>query len=182
MQCLGASVVVLGIIVVLLPSFSSSSGNSQLMWSLVLVLSCIPNVLSSVYKEKALGETDVDVIYMNGWIAIWQFAICLPLAIPSAWASSLTVGELPRNIIDGGKCYMGENSIVEIRDGIPIDDCSTSFFFVTVYLVFNLVCTLVYMSSTYVIIIFRQCPSHYDSEIWKCQYTLACDDHYGTLR
>jgi hypothetical protein len=39
--------------------------------------------LSSVYKEKALGETEIDVVYLNGWVAIYQFIIGIALGIPS---------------------------------------------------------------------------------------------------
>ena len=144
-QYFGASIVLCGIAVVLAPSFTasqdSSGGNNsnQLLWAMVLVLSCVPQVLSSVYKEKALGEVDVDVIYMNGWIAIYQFIICLPLAVPSAWASNLTIAELPANVIDGAKCYIGINSVVEATSSVPMDDCLESFLFVTIYLCFNLV-------------------------------------------
>ena len=135
---MGAGVVIVGIAVVLIPSFASSGTNdgteqSQLLWAMVLVASCVPNVLSSVYKEKALGETDVDVVYMNGWISIYQFAICIPLAIPSAYASNLSLSELPQNVVDGAMCYIGRNSLFN-------DDCSTSFLFVTIYLAFNLFC------------------------------------------
>ena len=67
MQYMGALVVVAGLIAVLAPSFqggaSSQQGpyHSQLVWAAVLVVSCIPMCLSSVYKEKALGETEIDV-------------------------------------------------------------------------------------------------------------------------
>ena len=39
--------------------------------------------LSSVYKEKAFGEQDVGVIFLNGWVAVFQTVMSLPLAIPS---------------------------------------------------------------------------------------------------
>ena len=58
-QYLGAAVVCVGIVVVLSPQFSGSAttednGHSQVMWSGVLMLSCVPSVMSSVYKESAL--------------------------------------------------------------------------------------------------------------------------------
>lgn len=33
---------------------------------MVLVASCLPMALSSVYKEIALGESELDPIYLNG--------------------------------------------------------------------------------------------------------------------
>ena len=47
--------------------------------------------LSSVYKEKALGDDDIDVIFLNGWVAIFQFLSGLLFAVPSAYAMGLPV-------------------------------------------------------------------------------------------
>lgn len=55
------------------------------------VLSCIPMCLSSVYKEKVLGDGDMDVIYLNGWVAVFQFLASLILAVPSAYAIGLPI-------------------------------------------------------------------------------------------
>lgn len=55
------------------------------------VLSCIPMCLSSVYKEKALGDDDMDVIYLNGWVAVFGFMSSLVFAAPSAYAMGLPV-------------------------------------------------------------------------------------------
>jgi hypothetical protein len=32
----------------------------------------------------ALGEGDMDVIYMNGWVGVFQLLLTLPAALPSA--------------------------------------------------------------------------------------------------
>lgn len=47
--------------------------------------------LSSVYKEKALGDDDIDVIYLNGWVAVFQFLAGLVFAVPLAYAMGLPV-------------------------------------------------------------------------------------------
>lgn len=69
-QYIGAVVVASGIVIAIGPSLTAGSGNStkaqELIWSLVLVLSCVPMALSSVYKELALGESELDPIYLNG--------------------------------------------------------------------------------------------------------------------
>ena len=54
------------------------------------VLSCIPMCLSSVYKEKALGDDDMDVVYLNGWVAVFQFMASLLFAVSSPSSSSLS--------------------------------------------------------------------------------------------
>jgi uncharacterized membrane protein len=81
----GALVVMVGLVVVLLPSFSggATGGTGQLVWFAVMILSCVPMCLSSVYKEQTLGEVDMDVVYLNGWIAVFQFATTIPLSVPS---------------------------------------------------------------------------------------------------
>jgi len=141
----GALVVVAGVIIVLIPTFlpgaeSTTSKVSQVMtivWAGVLIASCIPMTLSSVYKEKALGEVEIDVVYMNGWIAIYQFIISVALAIPSAYASNITIEQLPANFADGAKCYVGINSILHTTDSVQADDCHSAPLYVTLYLFFN---------------------------------------------
>jgi drug/metabolite transporter (DMT)-like permease len=85
-QYTGASIVMGGIVAVLLPTFFTNSGSlpsNQLVWVLAIIVSNVPSVYSSVYKEKALGEVDIDVVYLNGWVAIFQCLIAIPLCIPS---------------------------------------------------------------------------------------------------
>lgn len=69
-QYAGAAVVAAGIVIAIGPSLAVGTGGSgkgqELAWSLVLVLSCIPMALSSVYKEMALGESELDPMYLNG--------------------------------------------------------------------------------------------------------------------
>lgn len=83
----------------ILPSANSRYFNDQFRFGrglkhthrFVQVLSCIPMCLSSVYKEKALGDDDMDVIYLNGWVAVFQFMASLLFAVPSAYAMGLPV-------------------------------------------------------------------------------------------
>ena len=122
-QYVGAAVVMAGIIVVLMPEFlqtgschsagaSAHSSAGQLIWAAVMFLSCIPMCLSSVYKEKALGETEIDVIYLNGWVAVFQLIFTIVMAIPAAYAMGLTVQDVPGNFWGGMKCYAGLDSNV----------------------------------------------------------------------
>lgn len=138
-QYIGATIVMSGIIVVLIPTLFSSGPSSstqsnafELFWIFVLVISCIPMCLSSVYKEKALGEVEIDVIYLNGVVAIFQFAFAIILCIPSASAINIQTNEIIPNIVDGMRCWGGINSI-------PSDDCAAAPIYVTAYLAFNVV-------------------------------------------
>lgn len=83
--------------------------------------------LSSVYKEIALGETELDPVYLNAWIAVFQFLFSIPLAIPAGYASSpqVSVTELPDNLWDGLQCWVGTNSVTCSNDDdtCVADDC-----------------------------------------------------------
>jgi len=139
----GALIVIVGLlIVIILPQVThkgSSTGadTKELIWIAVLIGSCIPMTLSSVYKEKALGETEIDVVYLNGWVAIYQFLILLPLAVPSGLASNLEVRQIPGNFWDGMKCYVGVNSVYSLDPKVHTDDCSLAPVLVNLYILFN---------------------------------------------
>jgi hypothetical protein len=152
-QYLGAGVVLMGIVVVLLPNFFSggsgtandpadaSHSSSELLWIFILVISCVPMCLSSVYKEMALGEMDIDVVFLNGWVAIYQFLFAIPLCIPSTQVVNMSVADIIPNLVGGMRCWFGINTIdAHNRTGsLVIDDCSTAPLFVNTYLVFNIV-------------------------------------------
>jgi hypothetical protein len=134
----GAVLVMCGIVIVLSPSFTAhgsdqqDSSTKELIWAATFILSCVPMTLSSVYKEKALGDVDIDVVYLNGWVAFWQFLIGIPLAIPSAYAIGLSLSELPANFANGARCYVGLNSL-------PGDNCFLEGpLFVNSYMSFNI--------------------------------------------
>ncbi|CAN0197416.1 unnamed protein product, partial [Discosporangium mesarthrocarpum] len=161
---IGAAVVICGIIITLIPTFAGGSSgasagdegdaSTQIIWSIVQVLSCIPMCLSSVYKEKALGDDDMDVIYLNGWVAVFQFLASLLFAVPSAYAMGLPVSELPLNTFQGYQCFLGRNNahhppLMQCDacghriTSIPVDHCELAPYFVTAYLVFNIVYNVV---------------------------------------
>ena len=118
-----------------------------LIWSGIMILSCIPMTLSSIYKEIALGDgMELDPIYMNGWIAIFQFFFSLFLAVPAGMASSPPIepSDLPRNIYQGFLCYVGVGSI---ETGCHPDTMCSSHaaLFVNLSLLFNVFYTLLMM-------------------------------------
>lgn len=134
-QYIGAMVVIAGLGAALGPSLGSDGGgeaaSQTALWSSVLIISCIPMCLSSVYKEKALGDTEIDAIYLNFWVAFWQFLLGFPLLVPMAPASNLPIDQIGTNLWQGLKCYAGFNSQ-------PSDNCGLAPLFVTVYIIFNL--------------------------------------------
>lgn len=139
-QYVGAVVVTLGLVIVLGPGMggSSSGGDAHatVFWAFAMILSCIPMCLSSVYKEKALGEAELDAVFLNGWVAVFQFCVAIPLTIPAAMVGDPPVepDHLLSSLYDGMKCYLGENTIM---DGPHKDDCEKATLYVTTYLLFN---------------------------------------------
>ena len=130
---------------------STSASTSQefltLVWSCVMILSCVPMTLSSIYKEIALGDDlELDPIYMNGWIAIFQFFFSLVLAVPAGLASSPSVlpGDLPQNMWQGFLCYIG---IGTVETGCHPDSMCASHaaLFVNLSLLVNAVYNLLMM-------------------------------------
>jgi hypothetical protein len=109
---IGAVVVMAGIMIVLGPSFATPDKDEPklfFVWVAVMLVSCVPMTLSSVYKEKALGETEIDVVYLNGWVAVYQLIITLIFAVPCGYANSPPIppSELLGNLWDGMQCYVG---------------------------------------------------------------------------
>jgi hypothetical protein len=158
-QYMGAGVVLCGIAVVLIPTLMHSPATTtntdeplsttaadesntmfQLFWIAVMVLSCVPMCMSSVYKEKALGETEIDVVYLNGWVAVYQFLFSIPLCVPSAAVINMAVTDILPNLWGGFYCWLGINTIdAGNPQGLPPDDCSTAPVFYNLYLAFNIV-------------------------------------------
>ena len=153
-QYVGAGVVLLGIVCVLIPNFltppttnntTSNNNNgsvSEIFWVAVLILSCVPMCMSSVYKEKALGEIDIDVVYLNGWVAVFQSLFAIPLCFPSASIINMPYRDIMPNMYGGMLCWAGINSIQD-SDGIhKPDDCAMAPVFVTLFLFFNVIYNL----------------------------------------
>ena len=129
-------IVILGLVAALIPSLIGTDGKpvdatSTAIWSAVLILSCVPMCLSSVYKEKALGDTEIDPIYLNYWVAVYQFLLSFPLLIPSGYASEVPVGDLPTNLWRGVLCFVG-------RSSVDTDNCGPAPYFTSLYILFNL--------------------------------------------
>lgn len=137
-QFVGAATVLAGLAVVVVPKLiepSDNQGSNVGLWSFVLIMSTVPMCLSSVYKEKALGDTELDPVYMNGWIAVYQLLASFPLLLPSAPASNVEIPVLGTNLWDGARCLAQKNSI---EGGSHPDDCAMAPIYVSIYLVFNI--------------------------------------------
>lgn len=83
-------------------------------------------------------------MYLNGMIAVFQLAFSLILCVPSSLASDppVPIPELPQNLYNGLKCFVGISSKTckdDEDDGECYEDkCNPNApTFVTCYLIFN---------------------------------------------
>jgi len=154
LQYAGATIIVGGILLVLIPNLlNSDAGDSDIvLFNIIFLVSNVPTALSNVYKEFAFTE-EMDVNLLQAWVANWQLVFGLLLcplnSLKFLGDNYLPLKELPRAIIDGGKCMVGINSIVsncwDPHSGTPhptgvpqCDDCDGAWVMLFLYLCFNL--------------------------------------------
>ena len=143
----GAAVVLTGLVIALIPSLTNVDNDNQvqLIWSAVLVASCIPQGISAVYKEKIIAEHNMNGLYLNACISVFQLLFTLVLAAPSAYTQPhLTAAQMPQNVWNGFKCMVGQNSVtVPSQSLVPVDDCNLSPFYFGTYIAFNLIYNII---------------------------------------
>lgn len=123
---------------------SNSGAMSTLLWSFVMFLACIPQTVSSIYKEHQMEKQKLDPIYTSMWVANFQAIFTIVLILPAGYFSSprVSMTELLKNFYHGFMCYMGHN---RITTGCHPDECSDSMSFVNIFLFFNLILSIAAM-------------------------------------
>lgn len=120
-------------------STSTTKSMSTLIWSAVMIISCIPASISNIYKEGKMEKDNIDPIYLTTWVANFQAIITAMLLIPSGLFSSHRM--LPKDWIEnfyhGFLCYVGTNTITS---GDNPDQCQDSMFFVNMFVFVNFIC------------------------------------------
>ena len=118
---------------------ATSKSMTTLIWSAVMMLSCVPASISNIYKEGKMDEANIDPIYLTTWVANFQAIITVLLLIPSGLFSSHRM--LPKDWIEnfyhGFLCYIGHNTITS---GDNPDQCQDSMFFVNMFVLVNFIC------------------------------------------
>ncbi len=97
-----------------LPYQQASKKDDELTfgWSLLLLASAIPMTLSAMYKQVALDVAELDPVYLNGWISIFQFLFALLVAVPAAWLTRVAPFDVPQNMWDGLLCFLGHGAYI----------------------------------------------------------------------
>jgi len=123
---LGATMVIYGVLVRLLPSLlNDSDGEDEtesaglfLIWSIILMASQGLSALSNVYKEVALKDSaDLDVFYMNACISTWQLIFGLatvPMVGLKFTPDYVPLSELGQYFKDANTCFFGHNPSASI--------------------------------------------------------------------
>jgi predicted permease len=133
---IGAGIIMGGILLALIPKMLDNGGEGNTAFGIIVFfLSNVPTAFSGVYKEIAFkGEEDLDIYYVNAYVAVFQFVlgwIYAPVtAIPGF--GGISIKEIPRNLADGGKCLF---AAINSEAG---DDCSLAWAMTLGYVVANI--------------------------------------------
>jgi hypothetical protein len=63
-----------GVFTVFAPQLFTVSG--QIVGPIIMFASCIPTAISSVFKEHNMKRALISVIYMQAFVALFQFLSC----------------------------------------------------------------------------------------------------------
>eukprot|EP00742_Colponemidia_sp_Colp-10_P003692 GILJ01003930.1.p1 GENE.GILJ01003930.1~~GILJ01003930.1.p1 ORF type:complete len:493 (+),score=83.13 GILJ01003930.1:79-1557(+) len=149
LQYSGAFFIILGVVVVVLPKFlwpdQKSTEQDLLLFNVLFFISDVPQAISAVYKEIAFKNTDLDVNYLNAWVALWQLLFGF-LLVPFNTLSflgpaAISWEEIPGAIANGAKCLGGVDTILTDCGGLnqrACDSCAGSWMPMLVYFIFNL--------------------------------------------
>eukprot|EP01129_Flabellula_baltica_P002059 TRINITY_DN11919_c0_g1_i1.p1 TRINITY_DN11919_c0_g1~~TRINITY_DN11919_c0_g1_i1.p1 ORF type:complete len:385 (-),score=64.50 TRINITY_DN11919_c0_g1_i1:13-1125(-) len=137
----GVILVIVGVSFALVPSFGEIFDGDSFNFTLILyigllIISTVPQAASNVYKEYSLKETELDVWYLNAWVATFQ----LLLGALTFWMVFINVFSDNANIVpstlgaylfDATSCFMGFNTR-------PNDLCNEAPVVFMIYMVFNM--------------------------------------------
>jgi drug/metabolite transporter (DMT)-like permease len=80
-QHMGAILILLGVGVVLIPLLAQNGNDANSdTFNVIYLLSTVPQAFSSIYKEIAFGDYELDVNFLQAWVALFQFVIGILLA------------------------------------------------------------------------------------------------------
>lgn len=123
-QILGASTIMAGVSVAMIPTFTSGeSSNNQAVFVFLFFLNNLPSAVSSVYKEVAFNDVEMDVNFLQAWVALWQLIfgfVLIPLNTMSILgADRIEYSEMSSAFMNGLWCFLGYNHISLPRCRLP---------------------------------------------------------------
>lgn len=81
--------------------------------------------MSQIWKEIAFKDRELDVNYMQYWVAVFQvivgFAIAPLNALPFLGSQRVSLNNMVSMMTGGSAClFLGKNSIVEVRNSLHV--------------------------------------------------------------
>ncbi|GAM26393.1 hypothetical protein SAMD00019534_095680 [Acytostelium subglobosum LB1] len=154
-QLLGATVIIGGVFVALVPSLfgkGENSGNKP-FWNLFYLISMIPMAASNVYKDIGFQAVDdMDVWYLQFWDNTFQgitgtFLFPINDILPPP--ATVKFSQVIPSLRDGAYCLSGINSITNITNpgcafdppahSIPCDNCHNAYIIIMCYMAINII-------------------------------------------
>lgn len=110
-QFVGAGLIMFGSLICTLHSSSGADTGSTLWFGpIILMVSCVPNSASNIFKEWSFRAQNLDVFLMTTSVSLYQvllgFVFTPLLAFPAF--GGLPLSEVPDNFSQGWACFKGE--------------------------------------------------------------------------
>jgi len=133
-----------GVMISLMPSFTGGTTDNNLVYSLVMAFSTLPNAISFTYKELLFREKpDLDVFIVNSHGSLFQL-ILQPVFLPLTLIFNQTGGKpLSQFISEGFQCFGGTTPA-----GVHDTNCSPNPYPYLVYITINLVFNIMLLMIT----------------------------------
>jgi len=148
-QYVGSMVIMLGVLISKIRSFidpGTGDGGDLLTYNIIFMLSSLPSAFSAVFKEVAFRDVEMNVNYMQFWVALWQFTIgffLVPLqSLLILGPQTVPLARIGETFENGYFCLVfGRNSIVLDCGGpgqMPCDNCGGAWVAVASYCLVNI--------------------------------------------
>ena len=123
-QVLGSTVILVGVAAAMMPSFfpsgaaaaaASEDRSNSPFYVVLFVLNNLPSAVSSVYKEVAFNDVEMDVNFLQAWVALWQLLfgfVMIPLNTLSILGPDrIPFDEMGSSFMNGLWCLLGYDHI-----------------------------------------------------------------------
>lgn len=160
-EYLGSVIILAGVVVVVaVPALladpdaevATVQPRNDITFNIIYFFSVVPSALAAIYKEKLFTQIDLEVNYLQAWVAMWQLLfgfLLIPLnTFKFLGDNYMPYSQLPHALIDGARCFVGINTVVTqcARPGTNsalamtrlCDDCSGAWWVTLIYLSFNI--------------------------------------------
>jgi len=108
-QVIGASVLISGIAIMLIPDFIHRTSSGAWYWALIYFISSLPNAISFTLKEMVFAQypgDKMDIFVVNSFDSIWQLVFTVGF-LPFLGLGVVKFDDMGDYIHDGFKCLVG---------------------------------------------------------------------------